>query len=130
MIFDTKLLEFKVSTSKDIELKTLCQAIYFGWPILRKFWTYREDLTCTYCLVVKGNFIVIPKGMRQEIFSCIHGAYQARGKVFWPGITFEIVSFVISCDVCNKYRKSKPKHPLLPYPVPDGPWQKVGKANQ
>lgn len=141
-ISDAKLLEIQQCTANDTELQSLCSVISEGWPEkfkcvppeLRHFWTYREDLSCAYGLVLKGNAIVIPKCLRQYILGCIHAAHQgtekciqrARGTVFWPGLTSDIVSFVGNCEVCSTFQNSKRRQPLLPHPVPDRPWEKVG----
>ena len=33
---------------------------------------------------------------------------------------------VKKCSICNKYRNKQPNEPLIPHPIPDRPWKKVG----
>ena len=40
-----------------------------------------------------------------------------------PGVCEQIKKKVAKCEICNKYRNCQVKEPLLPYPVPDRPWQ-------
>ena len=45
--------------------------------------------------------------------------------VWWPGISQQIKHFVERCSVCVKERIPTAE-PLIPTPLPDYPWQRVG----
>ena len=41
-------------------------------------------------------------------------------------MTRDVEQHISKCSVCNAYRNSQPPEPLMPHPVPERPWQKVG----
>lgn len=49
----------------------------------------------------------------------------ARGSVYWPGLTNDIVQLVQKCDVCCKYSQNNKKQPLMPHEVVEYPFEKV-----
>ena len=81
---------------------------------------------------MRGQRLVIPTAMRQEMLSKIHSGHQginkclqrARHSIWWPGIRSAIQQLVEKCVVCCKNR-FQPAEPLLPTSFPDYPWQKV-----
>jgi hypothetical protein len=46
--------------------------------------------------------------------------------MFWIGMSTDIDAFVEKCPICISHRNMQPREPLLPHPVPDRPWQKLG----
>ena len=72
--------------------------------------------------------------MGSEILKCIHTGHmgiersKARAKVcvYWPGMYQAIESEVKQCSTCNKYSTANQREPMLPHPVPERPWEKVG----
>ncbi|XP_046348751.2 uncharacterized protein K02A2.6-like [Haliotis rufescens] len=84
-------------------------------------------------LLLKGNRLVIPLTLRSQMLEKIHAGHQGIRKcreramtaVWWPGLSAEIRSVVEHCKICSKYRRN-PTEPLLPTPIPDRPWQRVG----
>jgi len=116
-------------------------AIYTGegWPDMKdlsreekKFFTVREELSVCDGLLLKGNRIVIPKSMREELLGKLHDGNQgivkcrarARESVWWQGISEELAEVVRKCPVCVKERVER-KEPLLPSEFPTRPWKKV-----
>ena len=113
-----------------------------GWPTdisnvpisLREFWKLRHDLCYADNLIFLNNRIVIPSSMRQEVLKCIHEGHmgiekckaRARVCVYWPTMYEAIELEVKKCPVCNMYGKSNQKEPMLPYEVPNRPWEKFG----
>ena len=67
-------------TDKDENLVTLKNMIIKGWPdmrddcpqILRKYWTYRDELSILDGLVLKGVRIVIPEQCKNEVLEKLH----------------------------------------------------------
>ncbi|XP_060085632.1 uncharacterized protein K02A2.6-like [Ylistrum balloti] len=51
---------------------------------------------------------------------------RARQILFWPRMNHDIEQIVSKCAVCNQYRKSNSKEPLIPHDIPSHPWLKVG----
>jgi len=50
----------------------------------------------------------------------------ARSAVFWPGINNDIKNTVGRCPTCNMFGNKQAAEPLMPYPIPVKPYQKVG----
>jgi len=71
--------------------------------------------------------LIIPSSMRLYILQLIHEAILARRNAKpWPNMSRDIENFVAKCSVCNNFRRHQTAEPLLPHPVPERPWQKVG----
>ena len=51
---------------------------------------------------------------------------HTRVYVYWPNMYCDIENTVKQCVVCNGYANTNYKEPLLPHPVPQHPWGKVG----
>ena len=94
----------------------------------------RHDITEIDGILVKGNRIIIPQKLRPDILSRIHKGHQgikrckrrARDTCYWPSMNAQIEAMVRRCNQCVKYAPSKPDEPLLPPPMPNKPWQKIG----
>ena len=82
---------------------------------------------------MKGERLVIPPPLRADVLQRLHEGHQgiskcrarAKESVWWPGISAQIGQMLERCELCQKHR-SQLKEPLLPTPLPDRPWQKVG----
>ena len=44
----------------------------------------------------------------------------------WPGMSKQVEDFVLKCAVCNTFKKSNVKEPLLCHDIPDRSWAKLG----
>ena len=118
-------------------VRRYCQT---GWPeqgsmdpLAKPFWEKKGELTVSQELLLCGTRIVVPASLREETMVKLHQGHQgvqrsrlrANTSVWWPGISNEIVRYVKNCSECS--RDAKPnKEPLIPTPLPDHPWQKVG----
>ena len=118
------------------------QMIHRGWPgkrsdcptITHAYWHCYQDLTEVDGLILKGDRIVIPKSMRNDLLRRIHEGHmgiekckrRARQSIYWPHINNQIEQLVGHCEECRKLLPSKPVEPLLHYPLPERPWQQVG----
>lgn len=52
--------------------------------------------------------------------------YRAKECLFWHHIDADIENFIKSCEVCNKYKRSNVKQPMISHEIPNYPWQKRG----
>ena len=103
-------------------------------PNVRLYFTYREDLCYSNGLVLKGNRIVIPKTLQNEMKTLLHNGHfgivkiknRAREIMFWPGMNNDIENIVRTCDVCQQYHKRQRRETYIPHEIPDIPWTKVG----
>ena len=139
---EKRIQEIKHATTEDTILTSVITNIIEGWP-LRKFqceaqvqpyWDFRGDLTYINGLILKGNRLVIPTVLRQEILQKIHEGHQgidkckrrARDSVFWPNLNNQIEQLVRRCETCLTVLPSKPAEPMLIRTLPTRPWQIIG----
>ena len=134
--------DLRAATQNDSVLQAAIVFTLTGWPkylkdvpeSLHELYAHRAMLSVTDGLLVFGNRIVIPVVMRHEILSRIHDGHQgitkclerARLGVWWPGLTADVKRIVTACEHCQIARPTQRKEPLLPTPLPQGPWQRVG----
>ena len=84
-------------------------------------------------VILTGNRIVIPSGLRRDILSALHAAHQgvnamcarAVDTVYWPGITVDIQRTRDECLHCNRIAKSNPMQPPTDVPNPEYPFQMI-----
>ena len=135
----SKIQELKDKTAQDRTLTDLRDVIVTGWPgsrkglptSLRPFWSCRDELSVEDSLVLKGERVVIPEAMRDEILERIHEGHQghtkcklrARECVFWPDINKDIEELTARCHICLEHARSQPKQPMLETELPTRPWQ-------
>ncbi|KAK3087333.1 hypothetical protein FSP39_004790 [Pinctada imbricata] len=141
-ITDEKLSEVAKQSRNDEEMSLLRNVIFNGWPktssechyLIKDYWNFREELSVYNGIVTKGQRLVIPSSMREDILYYLHLGHagiekcrmRAREVVYWPGINADIEQKVMSCSTCNRYKNKQCKEPLIPHSVPLRPWQKVG----
>ena len=132
----------KEESQKDSTQNLLKQTIFRGWPDHRKscpyelheYWNFRCDLVLDDGLILKGNRIVIPTSLRDEVLKAIHTAHQgevksillARESVYWPGLTSDIKKMVMQCQQCSQNQSAPAKLPILQPELPTRPWEKIG----
>ena len=84
---------------------------------LHPYWCFRDELTILDALVMKGNRVIIPTGMRLATLNRLHDAHQgltstlqrARRTVYWPKLQDDIAEMVKMCDECQRYGNKKPR---------------------
>lgn len=139
---DAKFAAIQKATADDTALNVLMATIVEGWPNSIKqcpqeaieFWNFREELTVCSGVVMKGDRILIPESMRQEILQQLHTPHlgiektrqRARQVVFWPGISKAIDEATRQCESCARFAPSNQKEPLLSIPPPTLPWEHLG----
>ena len=141
-IGDKKMKEIEEACRGDRELQSLRQTILTGWPEKRKwcssnvidYWNVRDELVVVGDIIVKGDRVLIPQALRQDMLKQLHAAHlgmektkqRARQVVFWPGLGKEIEEVTKTCETCARYMRANPKQPLLPFDPPKLPWEAVG----
>ena len=138
-ISDKRLVELQLCTEEDEVGKRLLKYSRSSWPdkktvpdMMKRFVTLKDRLTVVAGLVFMDSRIFIPTSERQAMMAKIHAGHLGETKciaraaeiVWWPGITAEIRKTVKECAVCTEYRRV-PREPLLPTPMPSGPWKKL-----
>ncbi len=82
--------------------------------------------------------LIIPKKLVKDVLKLIHDSTpsshpgkdktykQAQLKYFWPSMRQEIYSHVDNCIICAKVKgHTHAPTPMLTYPIPQKPWQRV-----
>ena len=78
--------------------------------------------------------VIIPMVLQPQMLAWVHEGHQgreksktlARSSMFWFGMVKDINSYVVKCAVCISHRNQQSREPLLPHPVPDRQWQRLG----
>ena len=137
-----RLEEIKKATEAD---PVFCEAINLtinSWPThgrelptqLHDLFSIRSHLSVAERLLLYDSRIVIPKAMQNEILEVIHQGHQgiskcrerANNAVWWFGINTAIKDRVARCAHCQENTPSQTREPLMPSPLPTGPWIKIG----
>lgn len=140
-VSDQKIEQLQNATRADKQMQTLRTTILHGWPDNRQncpknileYWNHRDEMSCENDIIFKGQKLVIPVQMRQEMLTAVHVGHmgtdktvrRARDIMFWPGMTKEITDHVLACTICARHRPSNAKEPLQPHEVPLRPWQNL-----
>ena len=80
--------------------------------IIRSYFPYRDELTVYNGLVLKGNHIVIPAILRNDLLSVVHESHLGICKtldhvgtcIFWPNITNDIKDMISHCRACAQHQ--------------------------
>lgn len=141
-IKDAKLQEIKNETRIDPVLQCLRDVVHEGWPNtikeiptdIREYWDYRDEISVYDGLLLKGERIIIPTNLRQNMLTQLHYGHlgmrktslRAKSTIFWPKINKEIETICQSCGICEKYQKSQTKETLLQHEIPTEAWDTLG----
>ena len=90
---DARIEEVREATSKDATMQMLLRIILDGWPKSKANIPYsdmRDELTCSDGIILKGEAILIPKELRNDMKTRLHRAHlgydsmmrRARGVIF------------------------------------------------
>lgn len=79
----------------------------------------------------KGDIIVIPEALRENILNILHTGHQgetkyillAREAVFWPGISNDIREMIERCQISIKFQPALQKLPILQPDLSPQPWE-------
>ena len=118
-------------------MQELIRVINSGWPDTRQncpksvmdYYNHRDELSCANDIVFKGQKLVIPASMGEEMIKAVHIGHlgveksvgRARDIMFWPLMSKQITDYMLGCTICLKYRDSNPNEPLHSHDVPDRP---------
>ena len=88
------------ATEQDKEMSELKRLIQEGWPedisqvpkSVKCYYSFREELTCQEGLIFKGERLIIPKGLREDMMQRMHHSHvgvqgclrRGREVMYWP----------------------------------------------
>lgn len=140
-VSEETLQKIKQASGTDEDTISLKQVIEKGWPDkkedvpyrLQPYFPFRDELSTQGSLVFKGDRLVVPRELRGNMLQRIHSSHigiqgclrRAREAVFWPGMCQNIEMQVSDCTVCAKFADKQQRQPMIPYDIPDRPWQTI-----
>ena len=129
------------ATESDATLRELKSIIRKGWPptreeasaSIRDYFPFREELSLQNGLVFKGERLVIPTSVREDMLTKIHASHigiqgclrRAREVMYWPGMNKDVEQCAAKCEVCNSKPAAQGKEPMICHEIPSRPWEKI-----
>lgn len=138
---DARIIEIREASKNDSVLQSLIEVIVNGWPKkdeinpnLMPYFSFRDTLSHEHGIILKGEAVLIPKSLRENIKMRLHSAHlgfdsmmrRARGTIFWPGMAAEIKQMIEKCEQCQKLKPRNQRETLRQHSDGNGPWDKVG----
>ena len=132
--------KLKEKTATDPILTKVLFYIQQGWPEKSKipvhllpFYEKRNEISYERKLLLWNHRIIIPTSLHNDILNELHLAHfgittmrhQASATVWWPKINEDIEKFVKLCKPCQRFQNKMPENPLIPWNVPDEPWERL-----
>lgn len=134
--------KIKEAALKDPVLQRVKTTILRGWPDTKRdvrteekpYFTFRDELTVESNIIYKGQRLVVPATLRDEIKKKLHASHmgvestlrRARECVFWPQMNSELKDYITACEICQAHSDRQQKETLKPHPMTSQPWERVG----
>lgn len=112
-----------------------------GWPEAKEdanddtkeYWQHRSELIYANGILFRGDQIIIPHKIRQEMFDLIHYGHmgietclrRARETMFWPKMNDFVKSRIRNCTICLEVADKQQKEPLQSTPIPTKPFEQI-----
>lgn len=141
-ICQDSLQQIAKATTEDETMQALRKMILTGWPEsskevpegIRMYYQFKDELTVDDDLVYRGQRVVIPLRMRNDVKKKLHSAHmgtesllrRARECIYWPNMNGDIKDFVMACEICQTHSVKQQRETLVPHPIPELPWERVG----
>ena len=124
---------------KTFNLRYAMDYVIEGWPehihdvklAAREFYGIRNELSIYDRLLLRGDRIVIPFSLREEMIEKIHDGHlginkcRERANQSMSGMGKEIENRVTMCQHCLTKKPSQPSEPLIPTELPSQPFIQV-----
>ena len=107
------LQQIRFATQENDELALLKHTITQGWPctikevpsVCQSYWTFREELTIEYDIILKGLWIAIPAKKCKAVLKLVHEGHlglnkcklRAKETVYWPGLNAKVEELILNC---------------------------------
>ena len=130
------LSQIRSEGAKDQEFQNLISAItsnnWHQYPELNAFKTVSKELSHKGGVVLKGNQLVVPKGLRATVLSIAHANHLGinktksllRTKVWWPSIGSDVEKLIRDCVSCTLVQPPNKAEPLTMTEMPPC-WSKL-----
>lgn len=132
---------FAHETEADEELCLVKKFVEEGWPKYKKipreaqkYFVMKDSITTNEGVLLFENRLIVPRKLVPMILGLVHETHLgivkskqlARLSLYWSGMSNDIEEYIRKCDVCATYANNNQKETLLPYPVPQRPWERIG----
>ena len=76
--------------------------------------------------------VIVPRSMQKAIIVQIHQQIhlginkcinRLKDVFFWSGMSAQIKDIISQCSICNEFRGTQQKEPMLPHKIPTKPWE-------
>ena len=103
-------------------------------PMVQDLYPVHAELSIAGDLLVRDSRIIMSQTLHAETLEKLHeshlGVYKceerAKTAVWWSGLTKDIEGIVANCSYCQRQKLTQRKEPLMPSPMPERPWQRIG----
>lgn len=130
-------------TKENPSLAKIITYLIEGWPqskcyleaneLIRHFFKLKNELICNDGIIYYQDRIVIPNKLKQLALSMLHSGHlgisktmlRAQQTYYWVNMNNDVEAYIKNCLTCQENRPSKVKEPLLPYEIPDRPFQRI-----
>ena len=104
---------------------------------VRKFFTFRDELSVSNGLLLKGHQVLIPDSLKARILHCLHQSHQgicktitrAKCAVYWPGMAKDIEENIGQCRECAENQPQQQHEKNKADIVATQPWQYLSIDN-
>lgn len=136
---EQRLTQIRLKQKEDVTCRKLMEFCKSGWPTrsncpaaLKPYETVSSELSVKDGLLMRGNRIIIPSELQQEILQRLHEGHQgitkcrlrARESVWWLNLSKQLEDQIRKCPTCCKEQLQR-MEPLRPTEIPNRPWRKV-----
>ncbi|KAK9679874.1 Integrase zinc binding domain [Popillia japonica] len=134
--------QFKKEIQNDYQLKLVKTFCERDWSAnqhqipdcVKHFAKIKNEVVIVDELLFFGNKLIVPLSLRAEMLSLLHEGHigiektkmRARNIFYWPGLSTDIELFIKKCKTCEKTARKNHKEKLLPHPIPQRPWERLG----
>lgn len=131
---------YRAVLGRDEGYSRICQYVSNGWPSFHKldslsqeFSKFKSELHFENGMLFRDHRLVIPTELQRTISKWLHAPHlgiektlaRARSLYFWPGMNNQIKEMVLSCPVCEKFKRNNQKEELKQEDAPKYPFQTV-----
>nr|XP_043068709.1 uncharacterized protein K02A2.6-like [Drosophila bipectinata] len=126
----SEIAKHSVKNEEIIDAKACLECDSWKPGSLKLLYPFRFELSAIGPLLLRGNRIVIPQSLRNQVLELAHEGHpgesamkrRLRSKVWWPLIDRDAENYVKRCRDCLLVSQCPRPAPMDRNPFPTGPW--------